>query len=46
MPKKTAAAKIEGTRKSKRPRERWKDDVENILYTMGIKKQSGNFQRR
>jgi hypothetical protein len=45
MPQQTDTAKIEGARKSKRPRERWKDDVEKNLYIMGIK-QSGDIQRR
>lgn len=43
MLKQTATAKMEGTRKSKRPRERWKDDVEKNLYIMGIKNSKAMF---
>jgi hypothetical protein len=37
MPKQTARAKMEGTMKRKRPRKRWRDDVEEVLNIMGIK---------
>jgi hypothetical protein len=37
MPKQIAAAAREGTRKTGRPRKRWKDEVEEDLNIMGIK---------
>jgi hypothetical protein len=37
MPKQTAAATIEGTRKRGRPHKRWKDKDEEDLNIMGIK---------
>jgi hypothetical protein len=38
MPKQIAVTTIEGTRKIGRPRKRWKDEVEEDLNVMGIKK--------
>jgi hypothetical protein len=38
MPKQIAATTIEGTRKIGRPRKRWKDEVEEDLNVMGIRK--------
>jgi len=43
MPKQTATAKMEGTRKSERPRERWKDDIEKNLYIMETKNSQAMF---
>jgi hypothetical protein len=37
MPKQTAAATIEGTRKRGRPCRRWKDEVEEDVNITGIK---------
>ena len=44
MPKQIATDTIEGTRKRKRPRKRWRDEVEEGLNVM-IKKRAGNGQR-
>jgi hypothetical protein len=38
MPKQIATATIEGKWKRGRPRKRWKDEVEEDLNVMGIKK--------
>jgi hypothetical protein len=38
IPKQITAATIEGRRKRGRPRKRWKDEVEEDLNIMGIKK--------
>jgi hypothetical protein len=40
MPKQTAVATIEGTRKRGRPRKRWKDEVEEDLKYNGNKKRA------
>jgi hypothetical protein len=37
MPKKVMPTKIEGTRKIRRPRKRWIDEVEEDLKIMGIR---------
>jgi hypothetical protein len=34
------------TMKSERPRKRWREEIEENLNIMGIKKKSGNVQRR
>jgi hypothetical protein len=44
LPKQIATAKMEGTRK-RRPGKRWRDEVEEDLNIMGIKKHAGNDQR-
>jgi hypothetical protein len=41
IPKQTAAATIEGTRKRGMPRERWRDDFEGDLNITGINKKTG-----
>jgi hypothetical protein len=38
LPKQITVATIEGTRKRTRPRKRWKDEAEEDLNIMGIKK--------
>jgi hypothetical protein len=38
MPKQTAAATVEGAKKRGRPHQRWKDEVEEVLNIMGIKR--------
>jgi hypothetical protein len=40
IPKQIVAATIEGKRKRGRPRKRWKDEVEEGLNIMGIKKRA------
>jgi hypothetical protein len=44
MPKQTAAATIEGTKKRGRPRKRWKDEVEEGLKYNGNKKRASSDQ--
>jgi len=38
MPKKIFTQELEGTRKSERPRKRWKDEVERDLQVLGMRR--------
>jgi hypothetical protein len=45
MPKQMAAVTAEGTRDRRRPRTRWRDEVERDLHIMGIKDRKWPVQR-
>ena len=38
MPKKIFTQELEGTRRSRRPRQRWKEEVERDLQVLGVRR--------